>query len=414
MSNKVINSSGQASIPEKRKNPCSLLRVFSMIAVGAAIILGRQVSQKAEPTITYIRRDQIPRNFECGPGPLEPYFGSTRVLGEPIPSATYPSRIQHPGLVMTGKGLMGYVIGSEKLRNEHLERVKVMEMVYAQVADDPRVVEAVAAVKGQDNKGFEVAIPKGTERDSYLFALNPAKLENHKKATLEVQSWIGELGDLSETTICEKILQAHTTLMSGLGSLEPGKYRTQGGIVYKDDAEDQDRTLEGLTKLVYQRSPNGEKKKNVKIFREQIVPKINQIDGLPQNLRSILSLIGFVPPSSREIPHLMKEYAKNLKSMAKQMKYCEEFDPVGFASFAHQQFGRIHPFADGNGRMARLIMNGILTQAGYRPVVFQTDKAYTEAVSRDSFADYLRETAIPWTESQLGGTGPCLPDLSCE
>jgi len=43
--------------------------------------------------------------------------------------------------------------------------------------------------------------------------------------------------------------------------------------------------------------------------------------------------------------------------------------PLIIASLFHYKFVRIHPFDDGNGRMARLLMNLILMQFGYPPII---------------------------------------------
>lgn len=43
----------------------------------------------------------------------------------------------------------------------------------------------------------------------------------------------------------------------------------------------------------------------------------------------------------------------------------DQFHPVAFASQLHKRFVFIHPFKDGNGRIARLIMNTALIQDGY-------------------------------------------------
>jgi Fic family protein len=43
--------------------------------------------------------------------------------------------------------------------------------------------------------------------------------------------------------------------------------------------------------------------------------------------------------------------------------------PVEYATVAHYRFVSIHPFRDGNGRTARLLMNLLLIRAGYPIVV---------------------------------------------
>ncbi|PKM44560.1 MAG: cell filamentation protein Fic [Firmicutes bacterium HGW-Firmicutes-8] len=46
-----------------------------------------------------------------------------------------------------------------------------------------------------------------------------------------------------------------------------------------------------------------------------------------------------------------------------------QFHPVEFAALLHKRFVFIHPFKNGNGRIARLIMNTALIQDGYLPAV---------------------------------------------
>ncbi|PRD44531.1 Fic family protein [Sphingobacterium haloxyli] len=48
-------------------------------------------------------------------------------------------------------------------------------------------------------------------------------------------------------------------------------------------------------------------------------------------------------------------------------------NPIIIASEFHYRFIRIHPFDDGNGRTARILMNFILMKYGYPPVIIRTE-----------------------------------------
>lgn len=67
----------------------------------------------------------------------------------------------------------------------------------------------------------------------------------------------------------------------------------------------------------------------------------------------------YVPPAPDRVPELMQEFITELDGKAKTLH------PVRLAAFAHRRLVDIHPFADGNGRTARLLMNLILVHEGY-------------------------------------------------
>lgn len=62
----------------------------------------------------------------------------------------------------------------------------------------------------------------------------------------------------------------------------------------------------------------------------------------------------------------------------------DQLHPVVYAADLHQKFVSIHPFADGNGRTARLLMSLALTEAGYPVINIQPDK-----ISRNAYMDAL-------------------------
>ncbi|MCI5048448.1 MAG: Fic family protein [Aquisalinus sp.] len=69
-------------------------------------------------------------------------------------------------------------------------------------------------------------------------------------------------------------------------------------------------------------------------------------------------------PPPLEIPVLMEAFAKWL---------AEKTATAQIAIEAHFKLVAIHPFDDGNGRTARLLMNLILLRSGYPPLVISPD-----------------------------------------
>jgi Fic family protein len=61
-----------------------------------------------------------------------------------------------------------------------------------------------------------------------------------------------------------------------------------------------------------------------------------------------------------------------------------DLHPLFHAALFHHQFSLIHPFDDGNGRMARILMNLILMRSGFPPVVIklQNREPYIAALRR--------------------------------
>jgi Fic family protein len=74
-------------------------------------------------------------------------------------------------------------------------------------------------------------------------------------------------------------------------------------------------------------------------------------------------------------------------------------NPILVAATFHYEFVRIHPFDDGNGRMARLLMNLELMRAGFPPAVIRTEEkdAYFSALRQAdggnlaAFAEHIAE-----------------------
>jgi Fic family protein len=94
----------------------------------------------------------------------------------------------------------------------------------------------------------------------------------------------------------------------------------------------------------------------------------------------------FIPPSALKVPDLMTEYINELMIQRK------EKDIVSAAAYAHHRFVWIHPFFDGNGRTARLIMNLVFMTAGYPPaIILRNDRRkYYEALNQANTGSYKK------------------------
>jgi len=71
----------------------------------------------------------------------------------------------------------------------------------------------------------------------------------------------------------------------------------------------------------------------------------------------------FVPPDPAAVPVKMRQFEQWLQDK----KNSKEL--IDFSALAHYQLVDIHPFIDGNGRTARLLMNLILMNEGFPPTV---------------------------------------------
>lgn len=73
----------------------------------------------------------------------------------------------------------------------------------------------------------------------------------------------------------------------------------------------------------------------------------------------IITGTNYTPPSPSNVASAMQDFITQIPSQR------DSLHPVAFAGWLHIMLANIHPFIDGNGRTARLLMNLALMQAGY-------------------------------------------------
>jgi len=101
--------------------------------------------------------------------------------------------------------------------------------------------------------------------------------------------------------------------------------------------------------------------------------------GKYRKQKVIITGTDFIPPAPDKIPALMKAFIDDIPGKR------QKNHPVEFAAIIHKELVTIHPFIDGNGRAARLLMNLALLQAGY-PV------AIIPPILRREYLDTLNKT----------------------
>ena len=81
--------------------------------------------------------------------------------------------------------------------------------------------------------------------------------------------------------------------------------------------------------------------------------------GKYRKKKVIITGTDFTPPAPKRIPDLMASFVDGIPDDR------SKHHPVEFAAILHGKLVTGHPFIDGNGRVARLLMNLGLLQAGY-------------------------------------------------
>lgn len=125
----------------------------------------------------------------------------------------------------------------------------------------------------------------------------------------------------------------------------------------------------------------------IKKIAVQLNANIGEIDGYRRTGVVILGA-EHLPPAAAQVPQLMLQLVHEY--------LCDEgVDPFLREARFHIRFERIHPFADGNGRTGRILIDRGLMAAGLAPAVIDSDErvrylGLIADVDYDGLADLLR------------------------
>ena len=139
---------------------------------------------------------------------------------------------------------------------------------------------------------------------------------------------------------------------------------------------------------------------------EEIIRKLHRLfyqkvdaeqAGQYRSVQVYISGTEYVPPAPDEVPRLMEHLVNQIFSSRTTLH------PIELAAMAHKRLADIHPFIDGNGRTARLLMNLILVNSGYGvvsiPPIWRNDYINALSVSNrlndmDAFSKLIAECVI--------------------
>ena len=135
----------------------------------------------------------------------------------------------------------------------------------------------------------------------------------------------------------------------------------------------------------------------VKDFHEILMENIMQ-GGIYRNHDVMITGATHHPPSPSEMYIQIKSFYRDLDE--------KTLNPIELAAWTHAEFVRIHPFPDGNGRTARLIMNYQLMKAGFLPINIRTEDRvrYYDSLdkySADSDLNYFSELVAELEEKRI-------------
>ncbi len=101
----------------------------------------------------------------------------------------------------------------------------------------------------------------------------------------------------------------------------------------------------------------------IRELHKMVMRDISVDSGIYRKENVTLSGMIYAPPDWMDVEPFMTQLAGELKQIDRQKSVLQH------AAEMHSKFTSIHPFSDGNGRTARLVMNAILMEVGLPAIV---------------------------------------------
>lgn len=208
---------------------------------------------------------------------------------------------------------------------------------------------------------FENKIDKCDEQKKEIDSYRPLSIEQSKQ--LKEHFKIG-------LTYSSNALEGNTlTLIETKVIIEDGLTIGGKSLTEIDEATGHARAYDFIFELVQNESITLKDILKIhKLFYQNIDP---DNAGTYRTKKVFISGMDVTLPEPSQIESLMNQFEKDMESLKAKL------NPIAYAATIHNKFVTIHPFMDGNGRTARLLMNLLLIKAGYSitiiPPVYRSD-----------------------------------------
>lgn len=165
---------------------------------------------------------------------------------------------------------------------------------------------------------------------------------------------------------------------------------TVGGKSIKEHLEaiNHEKAILFLDDLVKDNEPISEW--NIKNIHQLILKDIdNENAGRYRKENVTIKGATHIPPDYLKVPELMEKLILTYNTW-------NEYHPIIQAALLHGELVKIHPFVDGNGRTSRLLMNLVLMNSGYNPVIIKKESRlkYYEALDKahttGNYTDFVK------------------------
>ena len=240
------------------------------------------------------------------------------------------------------------------------------------------------------------SIPKHEELQKYFLELEKRSLTNHKTKWIS-KELVEKLDDLSASisvfnrtpieAISKNFLVRYTY---NTNAIEGNRLTLrQTALIIIDKITPQGATTEDVMEALnaidswdFVKSFKGRLNKNFicKIQYEVTKHTSCRIQGAYRDNEVRIAGSEHIPPEPSEITKLLDELFNEFYSQRMTLH------PVELATLLHNKFVNIHPFTDGNGRTARLLINWVLIKNKFPPVIIEVmnkEKYYTGIEAAD-------------------------------